>query len=290
MDFNESYFEVEPGIKLYFRDYLSDESNAPVVLCLHGLTRNGEDFEPMIDRLHKSGIGKRFRFIVPDMRGRGLSNYDPNPENYFPLNYIADVWELLDNMRVPSFYIVGTSMGGLMAMLMHQEKPERVNGVLLNDIGPMVPLAGLAHILTYLGLNMREDSWDSVIAAMKARHTQDLPDFNESEWEDLAKRSYQQDSDGNWVQRYDPLIREPVEQAYQDGIELDLWEAYIGIDKPTLILRGELSQMLPTQLAEQMRFRNTHCALVEIPRKGHVPQLDEPESLEAISEWLASVS
>lgn len=286
MDFNESYFEIEPGMKLYFRDYYAEDPEAPVVLCLHGLTRNGDDFIAMIEQLRQTEIGTRFRFIVPDMRGRGSSHYDPNPENYYPLTYISDMWEFLENMRVPSCHIIGTSMGGIMTILMHQEKPDLINGVLLNDIGPLVPLPGLAHILSYLGLNMEEESWDDVLAAMKSRHSGDLPDFSDAEWEGLANRTYEQNKGGAWVQRYDPQIREPVEQAYAEGVELDLWEPYIGINKPTLVLRGEVSQMLPKELAQQMRFRNTHCTLVEIPRKGHVPQLDEPEAVEAISHWL----
>lgn len=287
MQFNESYFEVEPGIKIYVRDYFTNDPKAPAVLCLHGLTRNGQDFTAMIEQLRQTATAAGPRFIVPDLRGRGLSQYDPDPSHYYPAHYVADMWELLDDMHVSNFHIIGTSMGGIMAILMHHAKPRQVDGVLLNDIGPMVPLPGLAHILTYLGLDMEEDSWDAVLAAMKNRHHQDLPDFTESEWDAIAKRTYAQNEDGTWVQAYDPLIRGPVEEAYAEGMELDLWEAYSVINKPLLLLRGELSQLLPKALAEQMLSKNPDCKVVEIPRKGHVPQLDEPESIQAILDWLA---
>lgn len=287
---NQSYLDVTPEIKLFYRDFPADHPSAPVVLCLHGITRNGDDFLPMIQALQSETNAPDCRFIVPDMRGRGLSDYDPNSENYNLETYVQDCWKLLSSLKIERCAVIGTSMGGLMSIVMHEQHPERLQGILLNDIGPIVPRQGLAYILTYLGKFMTEDSWNAALDTTRKRLGTEYPKLTDDEWVELTKRTYAQEDNGSWVQRYDKNIRIPVVAAFEQNIELDLWQAYANIDEPLLLLKGALSQLLPIELAQAMRQKNKHCEMAEIQDRGHVPLLDETEAISSIKAWLKKLT
>lgn len=285
-----SQIQVAPNVNVFFHDYQPPNTHSSddhlTVLCLHGITRNADDFIPMVNQLHAETDAQSCRFIVPDMRGRGRSDYDENLENYMVGTYVADCWKLLDSLETQRVAIIGTSMGGIMSILMHEQRPEQVSGILLNDIGPIVPKQGLAYILTYLGKFMSEDTWAAALETTKKRLADEYVNLPEKEWEQIALRTYAQRQDGSWSQRYDKNIRLPMLAAFEQGEELDLWQAYSAIDKPLLLLRGERSKLLPQELAQAMLQQNKHCKMAEIQDRGHVPLLDEPESLMQIKEWL----
>lgn len=289
MEYTASYLEVAPGLNIFYRDFPGRNENAPAILCLHGLTRNGEDFFPLINSLEKLGLAGNYRFIVPDMLGRGLSDYDPNPNNYVVPTYTKDCWQLLDHLKIEKCLLVGTSMGGIMTMHMHQEQPNRIAGVLLNDIGTIVVKEGLIYILSYLGRQMTESNWEKALQATKQRLAHEYPNIGESAWEELAKRSYSESGNGDWILRYDPNIRLPLLDAYEAETQLDLWDIFLAIDKPILCLRGALSRLFTKELGDEMEKRSSHCTVKKIKDRGHVPLLDEPETISYIREWLSDI-
>lgn len=291
MEYREAYLEVASDIKIFYRDVCSDvsdnKSDLPALLCLHGLTRNGEDFCPMIEALAKSEMASEYRFILPDMRGRGASDADPNPDNYSIDTYVKDCWKLLHHLGIHKFSLVGTSMGGVMSMQMIAEQPERVERLLLNDIGPEVPREGLMYILHYLGKDMIEPSWDEALVATKTRLANEYPAISDQEWESIAERTYKRMENGECHLRYDPAIKLPIAEAFERDEKVDLWPLFEAIRCPIFCLRGDRSGILPKSVAEAMQARNPHCNLVEVADRGHVPLLDESVVVDAICTWLA---
>jgi len=144
---NEFYFRSHDGLQLFYRDYparnnhLEQKTDASIVLCLHGLTRNSRDFIELVQHLQNN-----YRVLTPDIRGRGFSAYDPQWHNYHPATYVQDVWTLLDHLKINHIAVIGTSLGALMAMLMSAQKPELITGIVLNDAGPEIDPRGLARI------------------------------------------------------------------------------------------------------------------------------------------------
>jgi len=276
--YSEKYFETEGGLKIYYRDYPGENSSALPLLCLHGLTRNSRDFEPMIEEL-----GNRYRYIVPDMRGRGNSGYDADPHNYNVMKYVEDVWALMSAASIKKFLLVGTSMGGIMSLIMAAEQPERIGGILLNDIGPELGEVGLGQIFGYLGKQMTEPSWEAARLAVQERLGDSYPSFADDQWVSMAFRQYTEQEDGSVYLAYDAGIRIPFLEAAEP---MDLWPIFIKIDVPLLCVHGALSGLLTIKIAREMRKKNHNCIVITIDSVGHTPILDEQISVIAIRDWL----
>ena len=176
--YEDYYFESADGLRLYCRDYQTESASghAPV-LCLPGLTRNSRDFEPLALLL-----ARERRVISPDVRGRGLSEYDSNWRNYHPAQYMADIELLLERLDIPRVVIVGTSLGGWMAMLMSLERPDVVIGAVLNDIGPEANAAGLARIVTATGTLKKVAQFSDAVQQTRSSYEIAFPDWTEDEW------------------------------------------------------------------------------------------------------------
>ena len=201
----EYWFDSHDGLRLYSRVYASAAADAPVVLCLHGLMRNSRDFGELAAHL-----AARHRVIVPDMRGRGLSARDPNFNNYQIPVYLQDVLTLLAGLGAARVTIIGTSMGGLMAMLLAATQPKLVSRIVLNDVGPEVDPRGLERIRGYAGRAAPVRSWAEAAAQVRADYGAAWPDLSDARWDEIARLSYRANAQGVPEVDADPLIREPL--------------------------------------------------------------------------------
>jgi pimeloyl-ACP methyl ester carboxylesterase len=273
------------GLDLYARSY--GPADAPLtVLCMHGLTRNHKDFEPMI-----AALPGQFRFIAVDVRGRGLSARDANPKHYSPAAYVGDMAALLDHLKLDRVALIGTSMGGLMSMLMMKTMPKRIRGVVLNDVGPVFEASGLKRIASYTSDTEPKASWDEAAAAIGKIQADTFPDFGPDNWMALARRTFRELDDGRVALDYDPAITRTIGKV-RPGLltRIALWRLFkkmTGV--PLLIVRGGTSDILSAKTAAKMISRHPDADLVTVPRVGHAPILDEPEAVNAIRLFLTKL-
>jgi pimeloyl-ACP methyl ester carboxylesterase len=278
----DRYWNSSDGIKLHFRDYDGPHERPPI-LCLPGLTRNARDFEPVA-----AAFAGEWRVISVEFRGRGLSGFDPDPGNYHPRTYAADVLKLLDQLGIADAVFIGTSLGGLVTMLMASTDSERIAGALLNDIGPVIDPAGIERIGTYVGRGTSFSGWDEAIEQFSARNLDVYPDYDRAEWERFVRR-LMIEKNGRVEFDYDMAIAETFARP-ADASPTDAWPLFMALEgRPVTILRGEISDLLSDAIAAEMVERLDDCELVTVPRVGHAPSLDEPESLAAIERLLSRV-
>lgn len=281
--FTDGFWTSRDGLRLHYRDYPGGEGQIPL-LCLHGLTRNARDFADFADR-HS---GQR-RVICPDMRGRGQSEYAKEAESYNPLQYLEDVDLLLEELNIDRFVAVGTSMGGLMIMLMALTRPERIAGAVINDIGLTLEKGGVDRIREYVGYGRSFPTW--LHAARAAQETQEIahPGFELADWIAMAKRTMALTSNGRIVLDYDMKISETF-LAIDFDSQPDLSAAADGLaDKPVLVLRGALSDLFSVEGCAAMMARLGNAEAVTIAGVGHAPLLTEPEAVSAVDRLLARV-
>jgi len=276
------FYQSHDGLKLYYRDFAPEKSGIPV-LCLPGLTRNSRDFEDLAVRLRQSR-----RVLTPDLRGRGYSEHDRDWRNYQPGTYAADIWTLLDGLGIPQVIVVGTSLGGLIAMVMAVQDASRLRAVVLNDVGPEIAPEGLARIRAYTGRLPPVASWDEAIAQTKEVYGLTLPGLTEDGWRRMARRAYREDADGVPRLDVDPAIGRAVrEGGPQAG---DAWQAFDALrDTPLLVLRGAMSDILAEETVVRMQERKPDLIAVTVPDRGHVPLLNEEESISAIDNFIGNL-
>lgn len=271
-------FDAPDGLRLAARVWAGPRPDAPTVLCLHGLTRNGRDFEPVAEAL-----SSRFRVVAPDQRGRGRSAYDPEPMNYNAGVQVMDTFALLDGLEVASCAIVGTSMGALMGVAMANLQPDRIAGLALNDAGPDVDPRGLARIAGYVGRGGPVATWADAAAALRTVHGAALTTYGEADWLRMARATYVED-DGGLRPDYDANLGRAFGVA--SGAGPDMWPAFEVCGRiPTLLLRGALSDILARETADEM-VRRFGVELVEVADRGHAPDLSEPDAAAAIERFL----
>jgi pimeloyl-ACP methyl ester carboxylesterase len=277
----ERWFESADGLRLYYRDYAPATPGRLPVLCLPGLTRNSRDFEHVALRLQRDR-----RVLCADLRGRGRSQHDPNWQNYHPGTYLADIGRLLADATVERCVFFGTSLGGILTMLMAAAQPHRVAAAILNDIGPEVDPAGLARIASYVGRFPPARTWDEATTIVRATYELALPDLTDEQWADYTRRSYT-DVDGVPRLDMDPNIGEAV-RAAPAATAPDLWPVFAALKPvPTLVLRGATSDILSAATLDRMQVEKPDLVRVEVGNRGHVPLLDEPEAVTAIDAFLA---
>jgi pimeloyl-ACP methyl ester carboxylesterase len=279
--YTDGYWTSQDGLRLHYRDYPGDKSRPPI-LCIPGLTRNARDFENVAQRL--SGD---WRVICVDLRGRGESAYADDPMTYVPATYVADLDALLKDLKIKRFVAIGTSLGGLLTMLLAAQKPGRIAGALLNDIGPVLDPRGLERIRTSVG---RTHSWPTwVHAARDLGEMQAIiyPAYQLEDWIAYAKRVCRLTQQGRIVLDYDLQIAEPMKQPTD---AFDLWPAYAALGTaPVAILRGALSDLLSEATARDMVRRLPHAKLTTVPGVGHAPALNEPAATRALGALLKAV-
>ena len=273
------------GLRLYYRDYAGSAERPPII-CLPGLTRNARDFEDLAARL--SG---QWRVLCLDMRGRGDSDYARDPMTYTPLQYLDDIEALLEEAAIARFVAVGTSLGGLLTMMLAAKDASRIAGAVLNDIGPVIEPAGLERIRDYVGQGRSFETWMHAARALQESQSDIYPDYTVSDWLRIAKRLMALSSGGRIAFDYDMKIAEPLEAADGATPQPDMWPLFDALaGRPLLLLRGALSDILSAETAAQMAARNPALDLVTVARVGHAPTLDEDASIAAIDRLLAQVA
>ena len=274
------YRSADDRLDLYARIY---EGGGPTLLMMHGLTRNSADFEPLVDALDDD-----YRIISVDQRGRGRSAYDPEPANYVPQVYVNDMFALLDGLDIEQVTAIGTSMGGLMAVMMGAMQKDRLKGIIMNDIGPEVDASGIARIQGYVGSTDPVTTWEQAAQKSCDINGPAFPDYHKDDWMDFARRTFRQQEDGNLRLDYDPAIASSMEGEEPSTVPPDLWPVWDMLaDLPILLIRGAISDILSADTAREMERRhNGSFARIDVPRIGHAPILDEPEAVAAIKSFL----
>lgn len=284
----DGYWWSKDGLRLHYRDYpvTPDHADRPVLLCLPGLTRNARDFEPLAQ--HYAG---EWRLICPDMRGRAESAYAKDPMTYVPLSYIQDVERLLTDLAITRFVAVGTSLGGIMTMIMAPIHKDSLAGAVLNDIGPDIEAKGLERIRGYVGAASTHPSWVHAARALAESQGDAYPDYDLEDWLAMARRLFRLNNSGRIVLDYDMRISEPLRMPGGEA-GVDMWPVMPAFrDIPTLIVRGELSDLMSDATARRMKTDIGESAeLVTIPRVGHTPAFTEPETIAAMDAFLAKVA
>lgn len=270
------FFTASDGARLAF----SDEGQGVPVLCLSGLTRNMGDFDYVAP--HLSDV----RLIRMDYRGRGQSDHTGAATYTVPVEG-RDALELLDHLGIARAAILGTSRGGLIGLLLAAVARERMLGLCLNDVGPVIEKAGLARIFDYVGRNPAAKTHEALAARLPAAMPgfSDVPD---GRWLDDAQRHYDAVPEGLRI-RYDPALRDAFLAAFEgEAPDLwPLWDATAGM--PVALIRGANSDLLSAEVAQKMQARRPDLIFAQVPGRAHVPWLDEGESLTAIRNWRAAI-
>ncbi len=280
------WYEGFDGSKLYARIYPNNTSEM-TVLCLHGLTRSSLDFEGVADKL--SG---HFTLVVPDQRGRGQSSWAA-PDTYTPVAYMRDMFKLLESLGKKKVIVIGTSMGGIIAMLMNATKPSVIQGVVLNDVGPEVTQEGADKIKSYIGKNRVFASWSAAEEFCQSQYGSGFPEYTNEDWVVFARRLYTEKSSDEITLNYDPAIDDVVKNTPSSTVPPDLWSLFHTLDsKPLLVIRGENSDILSAQCMNRMLSNRSNgiTAGIDVRNRAHAPMLDEPECVAVISKFLYEVS
>ncbi len=278
--FRECFFRSQDDLRLHWRDYGDPSSRRMPLLCLAGLTRNAKDFH---------AIARRFcserRVLAFDYRGRGRSARDPDWRNYRPETYLADILDLLTVAGVHRAIVIGTSMGGLLAMGLATFRPTMLAGVILNDVGPEIAGQGYQRILDYIGTDRPEPDWDGAVAEMK-RISPMLSLNTPAKWLRMADSSYRRGEDGMLHFDWDMALARGL--GAKPGALADLWRLYRALGhRPVLAIRGALSDVLSEGTFERMAQEKPDLQRVIVPDVGHVPALDEPEAAAAIHDFIS---
>lgn len=256
-----------------------DAQNQRVLICVHGLTRNGRDFDTLAEALSND-----YRVVCPDVPGRGRSEWLPVKEDYgYPL-YCADMAALVAHLRVESVDWVGTSMGGLIGMLLAASPGTPLRRLVINDIGPLIPKAALERIASYVGADPRFDDMAALDAYIREIYAPFGP-LTDAQWRGLVESSARTIAEGEIGLSYDPGIAEPLRAMPLEDV--DLWPAWDAVQCPVLLLRGEKSDVLRADTAEEMQRRGPKTTFVELPDIGHAPTLMADDQIETIRGWLS---
>ena len=251
---------------------------ARTVVCVHGLTRNGRDFDHLARVLAEDR-----RVICPDIAGRGLSDPLTDPEHYALPTYVGHMIQLLSRLGLDEVDWVGTSMGGLIGMGVAAMEASPIRKLVLNDVGPFLPKAALQRINTYLGLDLRFTSLDALEAHLREIHAGFGP-LTDAEWRHLAEYSAARREDGRFGLNYDqrlggPMTTGPIE-------DIDLWPVWDQIRCPVLVLRGIDSDLLLPATAAEMTRRGPKAEVIEVDGTGHAPALMAKDQIAIVDSWL----
>jgi pimeloyl-ACP methyl ester carboxylesterase len=276
--YTDRHWMTADGLKLHYRDYAGPKSRPPI-LCIPGLTRNARDFSALAQRLAGD-----WRVICVELRGRGDSAYAKDVSTYSPLSYVADLELLIAALKLKRLVIFGSSLGGILTMLLTASKPGRVQAALINDIGPDMDPRGLGRIKGHLGKSQSWPTWVHAARWMSETQGHAFPSNDLVDWVAFAKRVCRLSAQGRVVLDYDMAIAEPLRE---ETAPFDLWPLVAALgDTPVTLLRGALSDMLTEATAKRMTKMLPFGRLVTVQGVGHAPMLDEPEAVRAIDALL----
>ena len=256
-----------------------DPRNREVLVCVHGLTRSARDF----DDLARALCG-RFRVVCPDLAGRGDSDRLADPMLYAVAQYVSDMVTLIARLDVESVSWVGTSLGGLVGMALGAQIGSPIKRLVLNDAGPVVARASLERIATYVGLTPVFPSIEKAEEYVRAISAPFGP-HSDAQWRTLTETWLRKTSEGSYAAHYDPRIAEPFRAALPDK-DMELWPIYEALRCPTLVLRGEHSDLLARDTAAQMAVRGPKATVVQIAGVGHAPTLMHAHQIAIVRDYL----
>ncbi len=253
--------------------------NPRVLVCVHGLTRNGRDFDALAE-----AMSSHYRVICPDVVGRGRSGRLRDPAAYAIPQYVADMVTLIARLGVDSVHWVGTSMGGLIGMALAAQEGSPIRKLVLNDVGPLITVESLQRIATYVGADPAWATLDEAVAYVK-EVSAPFGRLTEAQWWHLTETSIGQRADGRWGFLYDPAIAEPFRAAFVDQ-DIDLWPLYGMLRCPTLAIRGAESDLLARDTWQRMGECGPRAKLAEIPDVGHAPMFLSDDQIGIVRDFL----
>jgi len=276
---HDGFWQSADDLALHYRDYPGPEGSIAIpALCIPGLTRNARDFDELATHL-----AMRRRVIVAELRGRGESEYAKDAGTYTPLHYAHDIQRLFPALGIENAGFVGSSLGGLVTMVLALLEPARIAGAVLNDVGPVIETRGLERIAEYVGVQRSYPTWMHAARALQDMRSDVYPDWGVTEWLAEAKRVMELGGNGRISYDYDMRIGDAFEDGPGEAAKTDLWTGFEALSgKPVLVIRGENSDILSGSTAREMTSRIPDVELVGVPRVGHLPMLTEPDAIEAI--------
>jgi pimeloyl-ACP methyl ester carboxylesterase len=286
--YSEITFNSTDGLRLYARDYAPGSGPARLpVICIHGLTRNSADFDEVAPWIASQGR----RVLAVDVRGRGNSAYDPDPSHYNPMVYAGDVIKLAHDLGISRAVFIGTSMGGLITMTLAMRRQSLIAAAVLNDIGPAISLRGLERIATYVGKGQAPCSWSEAADYTRSINECAFPSNTDEDWHKWARRSFVETGPGQLAMRYDPNIAVPIKAGKIKPTSMIARYAFrrLARSRPTLLIRGELSDLIEPAQVAMMRAAAPAMSFAEVPGVGHAPMLMEPEAQAALRAFLERV-
>jgi pimeloyl-ACP methyl ester carboxylesterase len=281
--FTSRFVIAADGLRLHARDY-GVPGGARTIVCLPGIARTAADFDALARALVIADPGRRV--VALDYRGRGLSDRDPNPDHYDVGTESGDIVAVLEALGIDRAAIVGTSRGGIHAMILAVVRPDLLEGVALNDIGPVLEPAGLERIQGYIGKLPQPKTWPDAVAILKGVAGAHFTGLSAEDWLTYAQTTYEERNEG-FVLRYDPALMRNF--ATLDVARLPtMWDQFDALKPvPVLVIRGANSDLLSTATVEAMVARHPDCASLTIPGQGHAPLLTDAPTIGAIDAFCA---
>jgi pimeloyl-ACP methyl ester carboxylesterase len=274
-------------LKLYARHYPAPDEKLRSVVCLPGLTRNARDFHYLASYLSRHPEKPRNVYCL-DYRGRGRSQYDRNWRNYVPYIELIDTLDFLAIRGLHRVTVVGTSRGGLIAMLMATVRPTAMGAVVLNDIGPVIETRGLARIVGYVGRMPVPKTWPEAVMLLREMNERAFPDLDEAQWEELAQALFDERK-GRPAVAYDRRLARAFGTIDLSQTIPDLWPQFVALGQmPAFVIRGANSDVLSAETLKAMITRHPNLRALTVPDQGHAPLLKEPKTVEAIGAFLAA--
>lgn len=283
--YSEHFYASSDGLSLYYRDYTGAPGPTPV-LCIPGLTRNCRDFDFIA-----AHIARNRRVLCADLRGRGRSASDPNWRNYTVPVERNDIARLLAVASIPRVVVLGTSRGAIVAMALAATQRDCLAGVILNDLGAELDAVGLKRIMAVVGQHVEFANWEAAADSLKIAHQDRFIGVDAGGWERFARAIFREEN-GRIVPDYDLNLGSAMRDGASDwrhaqARTVNLWALFAALsDVPTLLLRGENSDLLSARTASKMRVVKPDLVITTIKGRGHVPFLDEPDAIAAIDAFL----
>lgn len=283
--FEEIFFTARDGLRLYARHYPAPGSTLRPVLCLAGITRNSRDFHIVASALSSDPLNARPVYTI-DTRGRGRSAHDPNPKNYAVPVEMLDVLDFITLRSLANVALIGTSRGGIISMVMGAAQPSAIGAVVLNDIGPIVEMDGLARIAGYIGRVPVPHSWADAGRIVRDMNAKQFPRITDAEWVEIARQLFN-DTGGRPTPGYDPALSQSL--SVLDGPMKPLWAQFESLKRvPVMVLRGENSDILSAATVEEMRRRHPRITAHTVRWEGHAPWLRDAHTINEVAAFLAA--